>query len=413
VAEKRPDPQPAQGGSPTPARQLDSLADFAAGLAHEINNPLAIIIEAAGWVEDLLEDELKQSKNFEEMRRSLRQIVTQAGRCRDITHNLLSFAQRIPGRVDDVQLNDLVREVSVALKKKAAARKSVIALSLDDKIPVCRLSPTEMQQVVVNLCNNAMDAMEPAGGRITISTRLAGGEILLDVADTGSGIPPETLRRIFDPFFTTKPVGKGTGLGLSICYGIVSNLGGTLSVDSKVGEGTTFHIRVPITPALGPRKRERDALDDDDALAVSPHGPAVVLIADSEEGLADTVSKRLAHREFVVRGASTGQEAIAFVEADQGLDVVLLDVTMPDMDGTDVLKEIKRRAPLVEVILLSSHTTVEAAIEGMRLGAFDYLVKPCELGQLVAQIKRARNRKRNEEQRSLAARLEEISVWRP
>ncbi len=410
------------GGGPGPAdgasrrTDLATLADFAAGIAHEINNPLAIIIEAAGWVEDLLEDELKTSPNIEEMHRALRQITTQAGRCSDITHNLLSFARRIPGRLYDVRLNDLIREVVATFHKRAASRRVGIVLNLDDSLPARRLSPTEIQQVLVNLLNNALDALEPNGGRIDVTTRCEQGDVLIDVADSGSGIPEAILPRIFDPFFTTKPVGKGTGLGLSICYGIIANLGGSISVESKAGGGTIFHLRIPEQPASDadrPAARARPDEEDGGFGPTPPQAPTVVLLADNEEGLAETVGKRLERRNLAVLTASSGQETIAQIDANPNVDVVVLDVKMPDMDGTEVLKEIKRRTPLVEVILLSSHTTVESAIDGMRLGAFDYLVKPCELGLLMAQIDKARTKKLKHEAKIMEARLKEITMRRP
>jgi FixJ family two-component response regulator/two-component sensor histidine kinase len=408
------DRRAAESAGAAPRRiELASLSDFAAGIAHEINNPLAIIIEAAGWVEDLLEDEGKQSRNLDEMRRALRQIVTQAGRCRDITHNLLSFANRVPGKLDDVRLHDLLREVVATLEKRAASRRVTIALHLDPAVPTQHLSPTEIQQVLVNLIANAIDALEPKGGRIDVTMRGAGGETLIDVADDGAGIPDEILPRIFDPFFTTKPVGKGTGLGLAICYGIMKNLGGSITVESRAGSGTTFHLRFPEHPAGGERQPGRVALEEDEgAFGPSPQVPTTVLVADDEEGFAEMLGKRMARRNITVLTAASGAETLARLQANPAVDVVVLDLKMPDMEGTEVLAEIKRAAPLVEVILLSGHTTVESAIEGMRLGAFDYLVKPCELSVLVAQIERARARKLRQEERIMEARLREITMRR-
>ena len=407
------------GGEGRPADErarrpgLDSLADFAAGVAHEINNPLAIIIEAAGWVEDLLDGEVEAS--LEEMHHALRQIAAQAARCKDITHNLLSFARRVPGRVEDVRLNDLIREVAGTFGKRAASRRVAIALQLDQDLPTRRVSPTQIQQVLVNLIGNALDALEPGGGSVLVATRVEQGDVLIDVTDDGCGIPESTLARIFEPFFTTKPVGKGTGLGLSICYGIIENMGGSICVESKVGAGTTFHVRFPERVATGvERGAQRSRGEEEEGwLAPASHASTVVLLADNEEGLAETVGKRLARRNHRVLTASSGQETIARVQADPDVDVVVLDVTMPDMDGAEVLEEIKRRAPLVEVILLSSHTTVESAIDGMRLGAFDYLVKPCELGLLMDRIDKARRRKLRREEKSLEARFKEISMRRP
>ena len=393
--------------------ELATLSDFAAGIAHEINNPLAIIIEAAGWVEDLLDDEMKQSSNLNEMRRALRQIVTQAGRCRDITHNLLSFANRVPGRQEDVRLDELIRDLVASLEKRAASRRVAIRLHLASNVPTQHLSPTEIQQVLVNLIGNAIDALETKGGHIDVTMRFAQGETLIDVADDGCGIPAEVLPRIFDPFFTTKPVGKGTGLGLAICYGIVKNLGGSMTVESKVGAGTTFHLRFPEHPTGDGKPSARISVDEDEGgFGPAPQVPTTVLVADDEDGFAEMLAKRMARRNIDVLIASSGDETLAQLHANPSIDVVVLDVKMPDMDGTEVLAEIKRRAPLVEVILLSGHTTVESAIDGMRLGAFDYLVKPCELGVLVAQIEKARARKLRHEERIMEARLREITMRR-
>ncbi len=418
--ERTPSPNratPGEGGPDATSRRIElaSLADFAAGIAHEINNPLAIIIEAAGWVEDLLEDEHFSTSTCDEMHRALRQIVTQAGRCRDITHNLLSFANRVPGRVTEVRLDQLIREVVAGFEKRAASRRVSIELHLDEDVPAQRLSPTEIQQVLVNLLGNALDALESTGGRIDVTMRWVQGEALIDVADDGSGIPEAILPRIFDPFFTTKPVGKGTGLGLAICSSVMKNLGGAISVESRAGGGTTFHLRLPERPPGEAEKPfVRASLDeDDDSFGPGAQPPTVVLLADNEEGFAEMVSKRLARRNVVALTAASGEETIAQVHANPGIDVVVLDVKMPDMDGPAVLAEIKRRAPLVEVILLSSHTTVESAIDGMRLGAFDYLVKPCELGLLIAQIEKARARKLKQEAKIMEARLREITMRRP
>ena len=405
----------AAGSAGPPGRRLElaTLSDFAAGIAHEINNPLAIIIEAAGWVEDLLDDEMKQSRTVDEMRRALRQIVTQAGRCRDITHNLLSFANRVPGRLDDVRLDDLIRDVVASLEKRAASRHVTIRFHPESNVPTQHLSPTEIQQVLVNLIGNAIDALEGKGGHIDVTMRFARGETLIDVADDGSGIPAEILPRIFDPFFTTKPVGKGTGLGLAICYGIMKNLGGSIAVDSKIGAGTTFHLRFPEHPAGGGKSPARVVPDEDEGgFGPTPQVPTTVLVADDEAGFAEMLGKRMARRNIAVLTALTGAETLAQLHANPGVDVVVLDVKLPDMEGPEVLAEIKRRAPLVEVILLSGHTTVESAIDGMRLGAFDYLVKPCELSVLVSQIERARARKLRQEERIMEARLREITTRR-
>ncbi|MCG6881243.1 MAG: two-component sensor histidine kinase [Deltaproteobacteria bacterium] len=231
--------------------KLASIGELAAGIAHEINNPVAIMVEEAGWIEDLLsEEDIKESKNLEEFRRALKQIDVQGKRCKEITHKLLSFARKSDSKVQDVQVNELLREVISLSEQRAKYSNVVITKSFEDNLPTIRVSESELQQVFLNLINNALDAMDKAGGNINISTKTvpghAGRDIQIQVADEGTGIPESNLIRIFDPFYTTKPVGKGTGLGLSICYGIIKQLGGDIEVKSAIGEGARFIIRIPL-----------------------------------------------------------------------------------------------------------------------------------------------------------------------
>lgn len=231
--------------------KLASIGELAAGIAHEINNPVAIMVEEAGWIEDLLEEEdFKAGKNLDEFRRALKQIRVQGHRCKDITHNLLSFARKTDIKVKKLQLNTLIAEMVKLSGQRAKFGNVTIETNLQESLPLIDASEIELQQVLLNLINNALDAMEKGGGALKITTRLedeSGSHyVVIDVADTGQGIPKANLVKIFDPFFTTKPVGKGTGLGLSICYGIVNKMGGNISVDSVLGEGTTFHIRFPL-----------------------------------------------------------------------------------------------------------------------------------------------------------------------
>ena len=231
---------------------LASLGELAAGIAHEINNPVAIMVEEAGWIEDLLEDEtFHESENLEEFKRALTQIRKQGIRARDITHKLLSFARRSDSRMDMVDVNELITEVVGLSAQQARYNNVELETSLSADLPPIKVSQTELQQVLFNLINNAIDAMDKTGGTIEVQTWQERGQMRLAVRDNGPGIPEAVLHRIFDPFFTTKPVGKGTGLGLSICYGIVKNLGGEIEVESKVGEGTGFEISIPLKTGKG------------------------------------------------------------------------------------------------------------------------------------------------------------------
>ena len=231
--------------------KLASIGELAAGIAHEINNPVAIMVEEAGWIQDLLEEEeFSDSANLEEFERALTQINTQGKRCKEITHKLLSFARKTDSRLQQFAINDLIEEVIGLSQQRAKYAKVTITPQLADHLPAIQASPSEMQQVFLNLINNAVDAMEKDGGDITVATRRQGNCLVVEVQDTGPGIPPANLDRIFDPFYTTKPVGKGTGLGLSICYGIIKKMGGDISVRSVMDEGTTFIIEIPIAEAV-------------------------------------------------------------------------------------------------------------------------------------------------------------------
>jgi two-component system NtrC family sensor kinase len=235
--------------------KLASVGELAAGIAHEINNPVAIMVEEAGWIEDLLgEEEFKQGENLDEFRRALKQIKNQGRRCKEITHKLLSFARKTDPTVQEVQINDVVEEMVALSAQRAKFSSVVINTTLDERLPSVSVSQSELQQVLLNLINNALDAMEKKGGRLDLITQMDGEFITIFVADTGPGIPRANLDRIFDPFFTTKPVGKGTGLGLSICYGIIKKMGGDITVRSIVNMGTTFRIQIPL-----PRQKEEKA----------------------------------------------------------------------------------------------------------------------------------------------------------
>jgi two-component system, NtrC family, sensor kinase len=228
--------------------KLASIGELAAGIAHEINNPVAIMVEEAGWIGDLLEEEeFKESGNLDEFKRALNQIRTQGKRCKDITYKLLSFARKTDPREQDVQLNDLLEDLIALSAQRAKYGNITIKTDFQDNLPAVMVSQSEMQQVFLNLINNSIDAMEKRGGEIVVRTRRDENRVVVEVVDNGPGIARANLGRIFDPFFTTKPVGKGTGLGLSICYGIVKKYGGEIEVRSVPEVETTFSVKIPLS----------------------------------------------------------------------------------------------------------------------------------------------------------------------
>jgi two-component system NtrC family sensor kinase len=231
------------------SQKLASIGELSAGVAHEINNPLAVIGEEAGWLQDLLKRNIKNANLADqpEFEDSLREIVVQTGRCREITHKLLSFARKMDSVIKDVPVNELIDEVVGMRQREAYLNNVAFEKEYDPALPAVFSDPSLLRQVLLNIINNAVDAL-PKGGKVIIRTTPgeADDSVRIDISDTGIGIPREHLAKIFDPFFTTKPQGKGTGLGLSICHGIIQKLGGTISVESEVGKGTTFSIKLPL-----------------------------------------------------------------------------------------------------------------------------------------------------------------------
>jgi two-component system NtrC family sensor kinase len=227
--------------------RLVSLGRMAAGVAHEINNPLAAIGELAGLMEDLIDDEfLTSSPHAELFQENVRKIQRHVDRTRDITHRLLGFARRMEPHQDTVNVNEVAREALTFIESEAAFRKVVLVQRFDPDMPIIKSDRAQLQQVVLNLLNNALDASLPEG-TVTVSSSADADWVTVTVEDTGCGIPEELKDRIFDPFFTTKGPGEGSGLGLSICYTITRGLGGTLGFESEPAQGTVFTVRLPRT----------------------------------------------------------------------------------------------------------------------------------------------------------------------
>jgi two-component system NtrC family sensor kinase len=224
--------------------KLAAIGRLGAGVAHEINNPLAIITQKAGLLKDLLTIPAEQPSR-ERMVELIDSVLKSAERCGGITHRLLGFAKHMDVQRETIDLDLLLREVLGFLEKEAAYRSIRIDFVDGQRPPPILSDRSQLQQVFLNIINNAFAAVED-GGRIEIGIRQTGPDALaVSIADNGVGIPESQMEQIFDPFFTTKK-GAGTGLGLSITYGIVQKLGGQISVQSTVGEGTCFTVTLPI-----------------------------------------------------------------------------------------------------------------------------------------------------------------------
>lgn len=226
--------------------KLAALGKMAAGIAHEINNPLAVIREKAGWMEDLLlDEEFKESENYTEFSDSISKIQEHVDRARKITHNMLGFARRMEPHLDEVDIHQVLDQTVEILAHHARLNNITLVKHFDEKLPVIASDQSQLQQVFMNLINNAIDAIGD-DGVIDISAHLEKDHIRIAFKDNGPGISEANQKKIFDPFFTTKYEGKGTGLGLSISYNIIEKLGGRIFVESLEGKGATFVVSLPL-----------------------------------------------------------------------------------------------------------------------------------------------------------------------
>ncbi len=234
--------------------KVASLGEVSSGIAHDLNNPLAVMNEEAGWIADLLgAAEQDPAHAREEILNSLDQIQLQIRRSRDIVRRVLNWARDAGEEAGAVDLNDLLDKTLYLLESDLQTADVRVVRRLEADLPQVAAGAAELRQVLVNLMKNALDAME-GGGTLTLTTERTGeGSVRAAISDTGRGIPAEQVPRLFEPFFTTKPEGRGTGLGLSISSWIVRKLGGRIDVASTVGRGSTFTVTLPAAPASSAR----------------------------------------------------------------------------------------------------------------------------------------------------------------
>lgn len=228
--------------------KMAALGKLAAGVAHEVNNPLAVIREKAGWMRDLLEEEdVKASANFQEFEDAVEKIEQHVERAGNVVHRMLGFARRMEPVCNDLYINDVLKQTTAFLDNEIRFRNIELVWNLAPDLPTIQSDASQIQQVILNLFNNAIDAID-RNGHITVTTGYEAESDMVSISlrDDGPGMDKEVQRRIFDPFFTTKKVGEGTGLGLSISYSIINKLGGTIRFESEVGQGTEFIIHLPV-----------------------------------------------------------------------------------------------------------------------------------------------------------------------
>ncbi|HVV63524.1 MAG TPA: response regulator [Pseudolabrys sp.] len=388
-------------------QKMESVGQLAGGIAHDFNNVLSAIMMATDFL-------LNAHKPTDPSFQDIIQIKQNANRAAALVRQLLAFSRKQTLRPQVLDLGETVSDLGMLLKRLIGEKVTFSGVVIGRDLWPVKVDISQFEQVIVNLAVNARDAM-PDGGTLTIRTsNVPAAEssnfgykgmpiadyVLVEVADTGSGIPPEIMDKIFEPFFTTKEVGKGTGLGLSTVYGIVKQTGGFIYAESKPGN-TAFRIFLPRyvpgaeeavpeipgaeAPAIAGAMSAADTVVRTATTDLT--GQGTILLVEDEEGLRALNARGLASRGYTVLEAGNGVEAIEVLDREGPIDLVVSDVVMPEMDGPTLLKEMRRRNPDLKMIFVSGYAE-DAFQKSLPEGEkFSFLPKPFTLKQLVAAVK--------------------------
>jgi PAS domain S-box-containing protein len=366
-------------------QKLDAIGRFAGGVAHDINNVLAAIMGIASTM-------IADAPAGSELARDLETILGASQRGREMTHGLVAFSRTEPLRPVPTELGGIVREVTALLARRTAPSVEV-AVQLAPDLDVVQGEPTQLSQVVMNLCLNALEAM-PAGGRLTVrlsNVTLAeadlaarhamapGRYVRCEVADSGHGMPPEVMQHVFEPFFTTKGV-AGTGLGLSLVHGTVRQHGGFVVIESEPGAGTRVVFHLPSEPGTAPERPVRSRK------LATLEGRA--LVVDDEPFVRKMVARSLGRLGLDALMAENGRQGVeAFEREHPTLSVVLVDLTMPDMDGVAVARAMLAIQPDMPLLLMSGYREFGVPTEILDKPTVRFLPKPFEVSELAEAVK--------------------------
>ena len=363
------------------SEKLSGIGEFVAGVAHELNNPLTSVM---GFSELL-----QQSDMPEQQRRYLDVIFKSSKRCQKIVQSLLSFARRHAPERKVISVNEIVESAVEILQYQMRTSNIEVLTQLDPRLPATEVDPHQMQQVFLNIINNARQAIEAhqTAGWLRITTEAADGRARIIFQDNGPGIAPENLKRIFNPFFTTKEVGKGTGLGLSLCYGIVSEHGGTITPRSEPGEGATFVIELPIT--------RQTAAPVEITLAAPPAEATRegvgkrVLVIDDEDTILQMIREALTRNGYRVDIAHDGESALRRL-SQYHYDLALCDWKMPGLNGEQVFERLNETNPEMSkrIIFITGDVVNEKTQEFLKAQGKVCLSKPFTLGEFRSAINR-------------------------
>ncbi len=341
------------------AQKLESMGQLAGGVAHDFNNILQIVKANVAF---LAEDPYLSA----EARQFVNEIDMAENRAADLTRQLLALGRRQTLQFKELDPADLARSI-LNLTRRVLGEHIEIAFTAGDELGLVRGDPGQLEQVILNLCVNARDAM-PGGGRLSLvlervdispeqvrawSWARPGRHVRLSVSDTGSGIPPEVLERIFEPFFTTKPTGKGTGLGLSVVQGIVQQHGGFLGVYSEVGLGTTFHV---FLPSYERNVEVADRGGEGRSAPPARAGGETILLVEDDAAVRHVAEAVLRRHGYRVLAAGDGAEGLAVAEANrESIRVAVLDVVMPRMGGVELARRLQTMRQGLPIVLSTGY----------------------------------------------------------
>jgi two-component system, cell cycle sensor histidine kinase and response regulator CckA len=357
------------------SQKMEAVGRLAGGVAHDFNNLLTVILGQGTQVVEGLRTE-------DPLRVAAEDIVAAAGRGAQLTRQLLAFGRKQILTPRELDLNELVADADRLLRRLIGANIELV-LDLNREPAWILADPGQVEQVIVNLVVNARDAM-PDGGRLVLHTAADDTFVKLSVSDTGAGMTHEVMSHIFEPFFTTKELGKGTGLGLATVYGIVEQSGGTIEVESTPGAGTSFTIAFPrVAPCPVVAVRAAPVVDNEVV-----RGSETILLVEDEPGVRGLAMRVLSRAGYHVLAAADGQEALDLYASWSGpLDLVLSDVTLPNLSGPETVKRLRALRPGLRVIFMSGY--VDEALMDETLAMAPFVQKPFvtdELRRLVRQV---------------------------
>lgn len=372
------------------SQKMQAVGQLAGGIAHDFNNLLTAII---GFCDLLLLRHKPGDPSFAD----IQQIKQNSNRAANLVRQLLAFSRQQTLRPQIQDITDILTEVSHLLRRLIGVNIE-LKLNHGQNLGFVKVDGGQMEQVLVNMAVNARDAM-PEGGILTISTSYfqnetsltfgedtmpVGNWVRIDVRDTGTGIPPDTLARIFEPFFTTKDVGKGTGLGLATVYGIIRQTGGYLGVDSEVGVGTCFTIYLPHYAENEMASDRQESKPEE--LEKDLTGTARILLVEDEDAVRTFSTRALTNKGYEVLTAENGDAGLAvFKEQEKPFDLLITDVMMPGMDGPTLAREIRAEMPNLKIIFISGYT--EEKLKDTLGENIFFLPKPFTLKQLAGKVK--------------------------